>query len=143
MKYSALFYCLLFLFTASTYAKNTTDISNDERIRSLMIGSWVPDPSKEAIDIWTITTYKSDGTLDFIRYESSVCKSIIAVTKAGWRILNGNLVIVVHESTTPRIFPTGYTVIDKVVSIDMHKTILKGKDGKPQYRIRSNKCLTK
>jgi hypothetical protein len=141
MKYQIMLLSLMFVFTSNAYSNDPVAIPVDNRIKLMMIGSWVPNPKKQKIKTWAITTFQSDGTLKFVQYKSSVCESIMSVTHAGWNVRNGNLVIVVHESTEPSVFPAAMKIIDKVISIDKQQMVLKDNDNVLAYSTKSNKCL--
>lgn len=98
------------------------------------------DPTENP-PISTITTYNSDGTLDYVRYETPKCEKAIATAWAKWEIKNGHLIIIVSDSTVPDVLPVGLKVVDRVVYIDEKRKELLGKSNKLQRRLRGNKCL--
>ena len=143
IKFIVILIPLILSFTVK--AKIDIKPKTDREIYNLMIGSWVvaPDDPTYSNSGGAISTYHTNGSVDFKQFKDTACKIPFFSTKASWNIQNKKLIIKVLSSTRSDLHPTGLVVIDKVKNINKKSAILKTSSGKLQYRIHSNKCVVK
>ena len=138
MRTAALVLSLL-LFSCAKIPSDKVLLS-DEKIRDLLIGTWVCAPTDNRC-YPSRATYQTDGTLEFVRYKSGRCEIPVNETKALWRVENRRLIIVVQKSIGSIIFQPGLTTESKVVAISKTEKTLKGIDELMSLRIKSDKCV--
>jgi hypothetical protein len=106
-----------------------------------MVGTWVPSIG-DTTGVLGKSTYRPDGSLEFVEFADASCTRSIFRALAKWEIDNGRLIIRVLESTDPRsVVRPGLVVVDEIVSINSSEAILRGKSGQLQRRTRSEQCL--
>lgn len=116
---------------------------SDSDLSRAMVGSWVIDPRDPAFEDGPggISTYQSDGTLDFKGFDDRGCSGPGYRTRARWGIRGGNLVIEVTASERPNLHRPGTVIVDKVRRIDSRGAVLESGRGVLQYRRRQATCV--
>jgi hypothetical protein len=117
---------------------------NDAVMHGYMIGVWVVDPRDPDYEKYggAISTYNSDGTVEFSQFKDVACTELFFRSHAVWEIRNSFLVITVVSSDRPDLHPRGLVVMDRVLDIDKKSLILENKRGKIQYRLHRDSCVS-
>jgi hypothetical protein len=116
--------------------------SAQKALRTSLIGTWRPDPKFEPGPP-SKSTYRDDGTLEFIAYGSALCEVVLKANGV-WHVEDRELHILIQASDRTDILPAPLVIVDEVLSINESSKVLRDKDdGTIQHRIRSDVCARK
>lgn len=115
----------------------------DEKIRNLIIGTWVAPPdASDRKARGAKTEYLSDGTLLFTTYKTHKCQDVIEVLNSKWRVQAKKLILYELRDSLGNEIAPDYVVVDRIISITKEKKVLQSEEDRAIFhRIKSTQCL--
>lgn len=104
--------------------------AKDTSLAKKILGSWT---STQAGDEGSViegkTMYMEGGKVSFMGTAKKGAQEIPLAMSGTWEVKDGNIQTTIQTSNHPDLIPNGFTIVEKIVSVDDRELVLKDPDG--------------
>ena len=95
-----------------------------------LLGSWTSrEVDSDGIIIEGKTMYMDGGKVSFMGAMKSGTQEIPVIMSGTWEVKNGHIHTAVMTSNIPQLIPSGFTIVEKIVSINDKELVTQDPEG--------------
>jgi hypothetical protein len=104
--------------------------TNDASQAKKILGSWTSRVADEdGVVVEGKTMYMEGGKVSFMGTMKRGEQEIPVAMSGTWEVKDGNIQTTIQTSNHPELIPNGFTLVEKIVSVDDKELALKDPDG--------------